>query len=141
VGAWICTILWGFLPALNVYNGLWSDELSFKLHSLNFPQLMMQFMHANSLNFTKNLDFMQSFVDKNGIIDLENIARIYSHAPCSSCRGGKLWTQYFSDLFHEPIIFSWHSSPGIFDGKRKLYQFVCFPEKDIRELHESENVE
>jgi len=132
VMSWISLVLWGFLPVLNLYNGGWSDELSFKLHSLNFPQLTMCIINKN---FGKIPENFIEFVDKyDGAIDIDFIARKYTHASCSSCRGGKLWAQYLSDLLEEPILFYWNSSPNFFDGRRKYHKFVFIPARMRKEM-------
>jgi len=43
-----------------------------------------------------------------------------------------------SEIIQQPILFSWNSSPGIFDGKRKLVQYLCKPSQVAVEVTSDE---
>eukprot|EP01124_Arcella_intermedia_P000402 TRINITY_DN10201_c0_g1_i1.p1 TRINITY_DN10201_c0_g1~~TRINITY_DN10201_c0_g1_i1.p1 ORF type:complete len:435 (-),score=97.81 TRINITY_DN10201_c0_g1_i1:1192-2355(-) len=131
-------VLWGVLPVVNMTIGWWSDEISFKLHSMNFGFCAMKIHPPEDIEDTSKYYQLVSrkvpragglpFVDEYGVVEVDHIARQYSHSTSTSPHAALLWAQYLAEEWNEQILFTFYYSPSRWDGTRARDDYIFSPQ-------------
>jgi hypothetical protein len=118
VSTWVAVILLAVCPAFSWFE-LWHAQLSFQLHSNNFPEIRIRFSEPKFLNGD-----IRDWVDQVGYLDIFGVAGVHGVCPAFSLKTGLEWSRHLFEVTGQQIQFTYKTRPAIFTGVRAVRRFL-----------------
>lgn len=116
---WISFIFFALCPLLSWFE-LWHPQLSFQMHSSNFPEIRLRFSAPKLLDGHD----ISKWIDRAGFIDIFGIAGTHGVCPAFSFRVGVEWAKYLAKESGQCIFLTYKSRPGLFTGVRAVSSYI-----------------
>lgn len=119
MSVWFSVIFFAICPSLSWFE-LWHPQLSFQLHSNNFPEIGIRFSTPKLLS---GLD-ISPWVGRTGSLDIFGIAGTHGVAPAFSFKTGTEWSMYLAELSGQAVLFTYKARPAAFTGVRETTRYI-----------------
>lgn len=127
--AYVVLVFFGICPALS-FLGLWHSQLSFQMHSSNFPSSFLTVMadRTGYLPPRARTCTMVRPCMEGGYVLLDQLASQYDTKPPTTLHGCSLLAQHIANQLGATIKLRFHTRPSTWDGRTEIVTKLLHPD-------------